>query len=524
MNTDRWVGDDMGRPPNQQTERQTQPEEGHCEYQNQHKLHTDNHDRGVLQSFGIGINRPIPPCSQRAVASQENGSRNRARGRHYGMGVTTAGDAAVTTPLDRPARTEIYRAAIGRIPQVLLVIDAQAGILDISNEVRFQLGYEPDDLVGRQVFDFIHPSDHQHVALQMMREVSEPTSQAESIRCRLRHADGMWREFEVQGTNQFDKPEINGVVVALRDISERRLGDRVMAAGDYLYSSLATIASDATTIFDAAGNRVYSSPSLAVMLGYSPEELAAIPPSGLVHPDDLDLWRASTKLALASDNGTSRTEVRLLRSDGNSMWIEATVVNLLKDSGVGGVVVHARDIDQRRQAERALRRQATHDALTGLANRFALMEQLVAADTADGPTASGHALLFCDLDGFKEINDTHGHGVGDETLIAVARAIERAVRPTDFVARIGGDEFCILGRGLTSRADAISLAERVRDHISATGSNDRHVGVSIGAAWVPAGGVRADHLLTRADRAMYTAKRRGSNLIETVEIAEAEIS
>jgi diguanylate cyclase (GGDEF)-like protein/PAS domain S-box-containing protein len=429
----------------------------------------------------------------------------------------------VTTPLDRPARTEIYRAAIGRIPQVVLVIDAQAGILDISNEVRAQLGYEPDDVVGRAVFDFIHPTDHQHVALQMLREVTEPTSQAESIRCRLRHVDGSWREFEVQGTNQFDKPEINGLVVALRDISERRLGDRVMAAGDYLYSSLATVASDATTIFDATGNRVYSSPSLAAMLGYSPEELLAIPPSGLVHPDDVGAWRGATKRALASDNGTSRAEVRLLRSDGTELWIEATVVNLLKDSGVAGVVVHARDIDQRRQAERALRQQATRDALTGLANRFAFMEHLATVNLAQEPDTWGHALLFCDLDGFKEINDTHGHGAGDETLVAVARAVERAVRPTDFVARMGGDEFCILGRELASLADAIALAERVRSHIGATGDDDRRVGVSIGVAWVPTGAIPADHLLTRADRAMYVAKRRGSNLIEAVEITEAEI-
>jgi diguanylate cyclase (GGDEF)-like protein/PAS domain S-box-containing protein len=438
-------------------------------------------------------------------------------------GVIAEGAAALTnTALDRPARTEIHRAAIGRIPQIVLVIDAQALILDISNEVRDRLGYEPDSLVGRPVFDFIHPGDHQHVALEMMRETSEPQSQAESIRCRVRHADGNWLEFEVQGTNQFDKPEINGMVVALRDITERRLGDRVMAAGDYLYSALATVASDATTIFDATGNRVYSSPSLAAMLGYSAEALLTVPPSGLVHPDDIGIWRAATKSALASDNGTARSEVRLMRSDGSELWIEATVVNLLRDSGVRGVVVHARDIDQRRKAERALRQQATSDALTGLANRFALMDHLSTIGATHKPESGGHALLFCDLDSFKEINDTHGHDAGDATLIAVARAIECAVRPTDFVARIGGDEFCILGHGLTSRADAVALAERVRDHIIATSDHERRVGVSIGVALVPANGVAADRLLTRADRAMYAAKRQGTNLIETVGIADSE--
>jgi diguanylate cyclase (GGDEF)-like protein/PAS domain S-box-containing protein len=425
---------------------------------------------------------------------------------------------------DRAVRTARYRAAIGRVPHIVILIDASGRILDASDGVTGKLGYSIDDVLGRSVFDFLHPADHEQAAIEILREL-EPDSQAESITCRLRHADDRWMQFEVLGTNQLEDPDIGGVIVGLRDVSARRIGDRVLAAGNYLYSSLAMVASDATTIFDRHGQRVYVSASLGSMLGYTQEQLLAIPPQGLVYPDDVHLWKNATREALATVNGTSRTEVRLLRSDGQPLWIEATVVNLLKDLSVKGVVVHARDIDARRRMEHALRLQATRDPLTGLANRFAFMEELGRLKTVDtegrttGCNRSGSAVLFCDLDGFKAINDTYGHAAGDKALIDVANRIALAVRPSDFVARIGGDEFCVLCRSVDTPAAAVGLAERVRDAIGTdsplNGSRKIQLGVSVGVAWTHNDSSGdAGQLLTIADRAMYRAKNRGPNLVE----------
>jgi diguanylate cyclase (GGDEF)-like protein/PAS domain S-box-containing protein len=415
---------------------------------------------------------------------------------------------------DRLSRAEVYRSIVAKVPHVLLVVDETGQILDVTDEVTSKLGYGVTDVVGRPVFDFLHPDQHQIVAVRMLHEMSSPLVQADSMVCRLAHADGHWMEFEVHGFNHLDNPAVGGLLVSLRDISERRLGDRILAAGDYLYSFLDTIASDGTTIFDSTGRRVYSSPSLVAMLGYSRSELDAIPPRGLVHPDDISTWRRATQLALATENGIARGEVRLLRSDGSPVWIEATVVNLLHDAGVSGVVVHARNIDDRRRMEVALRQQATTDALTGLANRHALMDRLeVISSSSDDCGAD--ALLFIDLDSFKLINDTHGHGAGDEVLRSIAEAIRECVRPRDFVARIGGDEFCVVASGVESPAAATSMAEVVRDRIIALSTDDRRIGASIGIAWVQAA-TDADRLLTAADRAMYRAKKRGTNLIEAV--------
>jgi diguanylate cyclase (GGDEF)-like protein/PAS domain S-box-containing protein len=434
--------------------------------------------------------------------------------------VVASSETIASSSEDRTARTATYRAVVAEIPELLLVMDAQGLILDVSYDVHSRFGYGIDEMVGRSAFDFIHPADHHHVAVEMIRKTSDPSGRG-SIRCRCLRPDGSWAEFEVQGFNHFDDPEVGGLLVILREISSRPLGDRVMAAGDYLYSAMTTVASDATTIFDAAGRRMYASPSLGAMLGFTPEEVLAAAPQTFVHPDDLSIWTRAKNQALATENGTARTELRLLRADASELWIEATVVNLLHDAGVAGVVVHARDIDQRRRVERVLRDQATTDALTGLANRFALMEELSAACAPQRTSCTGFALLFCDLDDFKLINDTQGHKAGDQVLRAVAAAIESAIRPSDFVARIGGDEFCILGYELESVADAHRLAERIRAHVITVGDDDHRVGVSIGVAWTDASALDPDQLLSSADRAMYKAKRQGSNRIETVELGSA---
>jgi diguanylate cyclase (GGDEF)-like protein len=160
--------------------------------------------------------------------------------------------------------------------------------------------------------------------------------------------------------------------------------------------------------------------------------------------------------------------------------------------------------DERDQVVAVLRRQARSDALTGLANRFELEERLRAAVAGAGPHA---AVVVVDLDGFKPINDTYGHAVGDEVLSAVAARLTACVRVEDTVARIGGDEFVVLARLGTDAAPA-ELTERIRQalaHPLTTSVGPLRVGASIGIA-VSEHGQAAEELLRRADKAMYRIK------------------
>ena len=166
-----------------------------------------------------------------------------------------------------------------------------------------------------------------------------------------------------------------------------------------------------------------------------------------------------------------------------------------------------------------LRHQAEHDALTGLANRSLAVDTLSRAVRTVGPGACV-AVLFCDLDGFKPVNDSFGHQVGDHLLVATARRLRAAVGGDDLVARLGGDEFVIVAAGLAQPSDAVGIAERVLRVMSEPVAVDGHalrVGMSIGV--VAADSPRsALELIRLADGALYAAKQRGRGRVEVAQI------
>jgi len=214
-----------------------------------------------------------------------------------------------------------------------------------------------------------------------------------------------------------------------------------------------------------------------------------------------------------------RAEVRFSQPSSAPAWglISASVV----DSGLGAagaagryLMVLVEDVTARKAAEDALVRQALHDDLTGLPNRVLLNDRLefaLRAIVLEPELSVG--VLFCDLDGFKDINDAYGHGVGDEVLREVARRFEEAIGPHDTVARLGGDEFAIVCPDIDDPARLRDIAQRLLDSLRETVKStrgDHHVGVSIGITW---GDRDADEevLLSQADAAMYESKRQGKN-------------
>jgi diguanylate cyclase (GGDEF)-like protein/PAS domain S-box-containing protein len=403
------------------------------------------------------------------------------------------------------ARFTHHRNELGNTHHFVLVLGEGTVIADVSEGVQDRLGFTPEMLIGNSFLDYVHPADQERAIADAMRELVQPESLAPALLIRVRHADGSWRHIECIGINRFSDPQVNGLLVGCRDITSPHLNDRVAAADNYLYRALATSASDGTTIFDAEGRRVYSSPSILALLGYSDEEFGQLGPSKLVHPDDLHLWKRATKQALRSEHGFARVECRLMRHDGQAIWIETTVVNLLEDETVRGVVAHIRNIHDRRSMEAELRRQASTDNLTGLGNRSAFMSALREA------AEQNRSVLFCDLDGFKAVNDRFGHDHGDQLLACVGNAIRVTLLDDELVARIGGDEFCVL----IPSADGHYVHERAQQIQDAVLAITRpfSVGISIGIATAEPGEPFAD-VLSRSDRAMYRAKHMSTNLIE----------
>jgi diguanylate cyclase (GGDEF)-like protein/PAS domain S-box-containing protein len=265
------------------------------------------------------------------------------------------------------------------------------------------------------------------------------------------------------------------------------------------FSALVQHASDLTVVTADGGAVSYASPAAERLLGAAP---AGLRMDGWVHPDDLPALRTLIDRLASAPGTNAAAEIRLRHADGGYRWLHVIGTDLRGNPSIGGIVWNGRDVTDARVLQDELRHQANHDALTGLANRTLLGQRL----RETRPDAR-IAVLLLDLDGFKQVNDVHGHHAGDEVLITVARRVEALLGEAGVVARLGGDEFAVLlpDADLTT---ATELADRigaaVAEPIPVTGAVVA-VGTSIGvAAGTPA---EAERMLRDADAAMYQSKQ-----------------
>lgn len=254
----------------------------------------------------------------------------------------------------------------------------------------------------------------------------------------------------------------------------------------------------------------YANAALGRLYGYRLEDLAASSDS-LV-----ELVGAEQAAQIRATFGTGQDKAEPLRlaihhRDGHIVWSEASFNFVHDDAGavvaVEGIV---RDVSGRKAIEDQLVHQALHDPLTGLANRSLLVDRIDHALRRQRRHGAVVAVLFLDLDNFKLINDSHGHGAGDETLRAVADRLTEAVRPGDSVARLGGDEFVVVCEEVSDPGEAMTIAERIHKAIAAPihlGEAEVSLSTSIGIATATTGGI--EDLLASADAAMYRAKALG---------------
>ncbi|WP_435812859.1 diguanylate cyclase CdgB [Streptomyces mirabilis] len=288
---------------------------------------------------------------------------------------------------------------------------------------------------------------------------------------------------------------------------------------------------------DQHGRILRTNDALCRLLGRPASAMRRYSFSDLVHPEDIHLV-----LRISVEGG--RAELRLGRRDGTYVWVSLRN-SVVADAANGPrfLLTHVEDIEERKLRELQLAHRASHDSLTGLPNGGELRSRLKAMlcpsrehkDQPDSgalednlrapshthlqtPSKSANgsrslAVLFCDLDGFKSINDRYGHGTGDAVLIEVARRLSRQVRDGDTVARLSGDQFVVLAAGL-SRADAHDLSVKLRNEIiQPIRVDDRamRVGASFGIGWAHCG-MTADETLNSADQQMYKAKRSGESI------------
>ena len=308
----------------------------------------------------------------------------------------------------------------------------------------------------------------------------------------------------------------------------KTLDDRVRArtaelrSNEERFRSLVQHSSDVVTIVDREGIIRYQSPSVTTVFGYDPAPLVDTPLWNLVLPQDRALLAEVFAQVSAKPAATKRAEFELRHADGAWRRCEATVTNLLHVPSVAGLVLNASDITTRKFLEDQLVHQAFHDSLTTLANRALVHDRLQQALIRARRSARSVAVLYCDLDNFKAINDTLGHTMGDRLLVKVAERLLTCVRPTDTVARLGGDEFAILLEDATGETEAFAVATRIQEALRAPialDGRDVFVSASAGIAVSNDEDDTADSLISEADMAMYRAKARGVGGYERFHVA-----
>jgi diguanylate cyclase (GGDEF)-like protein/PAS domain S-box-containing protein len=279
------------------------------------------------------------------------------------------------------------------------------------------------------------------------------------------------------------------------------------------FRSLVQNASDVIIVLDAAGRISYESPAVLRVLGYRPEARVGNDALATVHADEAARVREILGYVAQSPREFRTLEFRARHADGSWRWLEMTATNLLDDPSVRGIVGNYRDVTERKLLEAQLAFQASHDALTGLANRVLFRDRLEHALARGRRHQEPVAILFLDLDDFKTVNDRFGHSAGDEMLVAVAERLRSCLRQTDIAARFGGDEFAILLED-TAGAEAEIAAKRILDVLAppfGVQARSLRASTSIGIALAEDGLLGPEALLRNADVAMYAAKAAGKN-------------
>ncbi len=287
---------------------------------------------------------------------------------------------------------------------------------------------------------------------------------------------------------------------------------KLTASMDQRLRALISNSSDLMLVTNADGTIRYLSPSVTRVLGYDEKSLWAPSILEFVHPQDVAEVRQLLAAAASEISGLAlRGECRLKDNRGKWMHVEGVVTNHLSEPGIGGLLLNIRDVTERKLLEQKLVHQALHDPLTGLANRTLLMTR--AEEVLRGAREHGGrpALLFLDLDDFKQVNDTLGHAAGDHLLQEIAMRLQSTCRVVDTVARLGGDEFAVLLKE-AGADDVAQVAERILDELRSPYAmlKGRRPSTSIGIALFDRG-ASAEELVRRADVAMYAAKAAGKN-------------
>lgn len=424
------------------------------------------------------------------------------------------GIAAMMTERFRESEARI-RAVIDHASDGIIAFDSAGRISTYNPGAEKLFGYAKEEAFGLNLSDLL---DGWETADAKDLSSTQPDV---AIECVGRSKDGTSfpAELMISRIQLLTGPDVYSAII--RDITARKLTEEKLRESEERYALASRGANDGLWDWNLKSNEVYYSSRWKEIVGADAAEVGSSPEEwfGRVHPDDLNALRKTLDDHLEGGASFFESEHRVRHTAGGYRWVLSRGVAVRDEQGAASRLAGSlTDVTNRKNAEKQLRYDALHDQLTGLPNRTYFMAQLERARAAAAKHApSLFGLLFLDVDRFKVVNDSLGHMVGDQLLVAIAGRLKACVRPGDSICRLGGDEFAVLVEAIDDVHAATHLAERIQEKLQDPLRIQGHevfAAVSIGIALSSDGRRSAEEMLRDADIAMYRAKAQGRGRYE----------
>ena len=407
-----------------------------------------------------------------------------------------------TAELDIESAEERLRLAVDAAELGVWEWDTDSGHLKIGGHFSRIVGGAPTTFLEGEsaLLHQVHGDDR----AVLVEALQQPGMACATVRLQRDAGVHLWAEIHAKRHGE------HRVVGVLRDVTERKEMEEKLRQASVVFRTTA----EGIAIMDKQQRIVSINPAFSLLTAMEPDEVIGRTPDEVLHA------RRHSPVFYerleASEHGYWNGETVCLRRSGERFTAWEHVCAVRYDLGqVVQYVLAFSDLSAIRDAELQLNHLAFHDALTGLGNRNLLAECMESEIERSRRSGIPIALIFIDLDGFKTINDTLGHAVGDELLKQVAQRLRGTIRRADMAFRLGGDEFVVLAPDMLRIEDGAGLADKllraVREPLDLSGHKRLVVSASLGIAVFPANGEDVDHLIRAADSAMYDAKRRGRN-------------
>jgi diguanylate cyclase (GGDEF)-like protein/PAS domain S-box-containing protein len=406
-----------------------------------------------------------------------------------------------------------YAGLVENSNDLIQVVGFDGYVIYVNRMWRETLGYDHAELAGLNFFDLLHEDFHCDCQSRIQVLLEGGSVPCFEVSFKAKNGRKVVAEGSISLYLEGDEPK--GIQGFFRDITIRKETELALQTSESRFRTIFESSVAGVAMLAPDGLFLQANPAFCQFLGYTENELLQLKITDITHPDDIEETLSRRNIALANKSRSIVCEKRYLCKDGTVFWAQLSSTWFFDEQGQPLYTVPViQDITRRKEAELKIRELAYYDSLTRLPNRSLFNDRLERAFANAHRLEKPFALMFLDLDRFKGVNDTLGHGVGDEMLCQSADRLRRCLRENDTVARVGGDEFVVILSDYKRDDNVPHIATKILESFSRPFDltvREVFSSTSIGIAVFPEDGANPADLLRHADMAMYAAKDAGGD-------------